>query len=263
MINVTRKQMPTVYKACQRKLMKNAVDDEECWSRSRREPWYIRTQFIHSSKYNWDCRFPWRREPLARDVDKTVKMAEGPRCGAKGEGVPVIGKGAQSSMWSDLRLNSYLWFLYNVKDGKVIDDKSIDQSMESCKSRMLMWSMWSRISKWSRMSRNRMWPKMARTTKYTTWNWTSVWKKLFIKITYTTVLKTWILNISEIHLLLLFYLTDRVNNSGSLGRRGNMLYNIHLMVYKGVIYNWVSSHSEWPDTLCVSWYEPYINDAIV
>ena len=153
MINVTRKQMPTVYKAGRRKLMKNAVDNEGCWSRSRREPWYIRTQFIHSSKYNWDCRFPWRREPLARDVDKTVKMAEGPRCGAKGEGVPGIGKGTQSSMWSDLRLNSYLWFLYNVKDGKVIDDKSMDQSMESCKSRMLMWSMWPRISKWSKMPR--------------------------------------------------------------------------------------------------------------
>ena len=26
--------------------------------------------------------FPWRRESLARDVDKTVKMAEGPGCGA-------------------------------------------------------------------------------------------------------------------------------------------------------------------------------------
>ena len=29
--------------------------------------------------------------------------------------------------------------------------------------------------------------------------------------------------------------------SGSLGRRGSMLYNIHIMVYKGVIYNKPSS----------------------
>ena len=67
---------------------------------------------------------------MARDVDKTVKMTEGPSRGAEGEGVPVIGKGPQSSMWSDKWFNFYLWFLYSVKDGKVIDDKSIDQKME-------------------------------------------------------------------------------------------------------------------------------------
>ena len=50
----------------------------------------------------------------------------------------------------------------------------------------------------------------------------------------------WTLNISVVHFYYCFYLTDCSHMSGSLGRRGNMLYNIHFMIYIGVIYNKVS-----------------------
>ena len=181
-------------------------------------------------------------------------------------------------MWSDRWLNFYLWFLYSVKDGKVIDDKSIDQKMESWKSRMLIrsmwprmsiWSTWSRISTWSmwpRMSIWSMWPRMSkypsmakngknyRTNDVKSNERTQRKVMLQKKILFNCFIEfeRWIFQKFDFYYY--FYWTDRINMSDSLGRRGSMLYSIHFMVYIGVKYHKVSSQvlSTW-HIMC-QWY---------
>ena len=190
-------------------------------------------------------------------------------------------------MWSDRWLNFYLWFLYSVKDGKVIDDKSIDQKMESWKSRMLIRSMWPRMSIWSTWSRISTWSMWPRMSIWSMWPRMSIWsmwprmskypsmakngkndrtndvksnertqRKVMLqkKILFNCFIEfeRWIFQKFDFYYY--FYWTDRINMSDSLGRRGSMLYSIHFMVYIGVKYHKVSSQvlSTW-HIMC-QWY---------